>query len=223
VTPGTPAASATTKKEAMPAPRSVELPPMDASKSSNRPPEVPVQLEKPPTPETVVKEEPPAKTDTKTAATNLPPLPEKGKTPAPETKPDTKSAAKATETKMAKSQNGLDDPLAEELLEPVSGAAKKTGAAKPAAAAAAPSAGGGQFGIQVGAFPGPNREAQANDMKKRVDAAGLKSEIRPSKDKQYYRVVIVGFKDRASAISALNGLKQRPGFEKSFVQDLSKI
>lgn len=127
-----------------------------------------------------------------------------------------------------------------DLLEPITAGTKKSAATtktaanaateksateKPAAEkpAAAPATGGGSFGLQVGAFPGPNREAQAAELKKRAEAAGLRAEIRPSKDKQYYRVVITGYGDRASALKALNDIKQRPGFEKAFVQDLSKL
>jgi len=132
------------------------------------------------------------------------------------------------------------DLLGNELLETMTPSSKKaaattkTAAATPAgktaksattpeAPAPAAAGGGGNFGLQVGAFPGPNREAQAAELKKRADAAGLRAEIRPSKDKQYYRVVITGYRDRASALKALDDIKQRPGFEKAFVQDLSKL
>ena len=64
-------------------------------------------------------------------------------------------------------------------------------------------------------------QEQANELKKRLDAAGLHGEIRKSKD--LCRVLITGYKDRAAAIKALNDLKQRAGFEKAFVQNLSSI
>lgn len=211
----------------------------------------PAEAAKPesPKPESPKTETSPAKTDakadTKTAAApvaaDLPPLPATTKTGKTETPAETATKtdvakvdpkkAGVTPTDPKKGAAPVDADLEDDLLEPIATtpktAATKTGVAKtPAAtekpAAAAPT-GGGTFGIQVGAFPGANREAQAAELKKRVDAAGLSAEVRPSKDKQYYRVLVVGYKDRAAAIKALSDLKARPGFEKAFVQDLSKL
>lgn len=232
--------------------KSVEVPvsmPPPVVSEGTKPAEAPPAPPAAPTDSAKTETTPAAKTDTKAdtktaaapAAADLPPLPAASKTGKTDTPAETATKTEVakvdpkktgtTPTDPKKGATPADADLEEDLLEPISSAPKtatKTGAAKTPATTEKPAAttapaGGGTFGIQVGAFPGANREAQAAELKKRVDAAGLGAEVRPSKDKQYYRVLVVGYKDRAAAIKALSDLKQRPGFEKAFVQDLSKL
>ena len=221
-------------------PRSVDLPPLADAKSSNRTVEVPVQMPPPLVPDapdtkstTKPDTKSTAKSDAKTSTETLPPLPGSTKTEvAGEKAPADTKKAPADAKKSPVPANGYIEPeLAEELLETIGG--PENAPAKPAATpksgtAAAPKAPastgkGGGFGIQVGSFSKPNREEQANSVKSSVEAAGLTAEVRPTADKSMYRVLVVGFPDRASAIKALNDLKQRPGFEKAFIQNLSQL
>jgi len=219
------APAADLKKEPAPlGPRSVDLPPLSSAKSSNRTVEVPVEMAPPLVPE-VSTTKTDTKTPSKTATESLPPLP--GSTKAEST--DEKSQA-ATKTATKPAVGYLEAELADELLESIGGpensAAKPAPATKTAAAPVAKSAATGSsrgYAIQVGSFSRETREEQANSVKSSLEAVGLTAEVRPTKDKSMYRVLVVGFPDRASAIKALDDLKQRPGFEKAFIQDLSRL
>lgn len=225
--PPLPGASVAKKQDSPSGPRTVDLPPLASGKSSNKTVEVPVNMPPP-----VVETDLPATADPKKSGTaevsSLPPLPGKSDAATP--------GAKAPEA--PKPNPELESALEEGLLEPIApqpaksdttksdASAKSAASTKPAAnnkSGAAPAAKGGGYGIQVGSFARPNREEQANSLARTVEASGLKAEVRATADKSMYRVLVVGYPDRASAVKALNDLKVRPGFEKAFIQDLSKL
>lgn len=80
-------------------------------------------------------------------------------------------------------------------------------------------AGRGKFGIQVAAFQGGGREAAAQAFKSQLKSKeALDAEI--VMDGQYARVIITGYKDKASAAAACAEFRKKPGLDKSFVRAL---
>jgi len=224
--PPTAAAEIPVKLETQPTPELPPVVPPANTQPANTPAPAPITAPAPATEKSAALAPIPAPDASKTATTPKPADPKAGALPAiPPPAPKAPAPPVLDE----------DDLLAQSALEPI--AAKKAPqpksatappatappAATPPTPKSAASGGSGAFGIQIGAFPGPNRESQANDLLKRTQAAGFSAEVRTSKDKQYYRVVITGYRDRASAVKALESLKQRPGYDKAFIQDLSKL
>jgi len=80
-------------------------------------------------------------------------------------------------------------------------------------------AGRGKFGIQVAAFQGGGREAAAQAFKSQLKSKeAVDAEI--VMDGQYARVIITGYKDKASAAAACAEYRKKPGLDKSFVRAL---
>jgi len=143
--------------------------------------------------------------------------------------PSASSDQKATSTTPATSAPGiLDEPAI--AMPPITnpGGAKGEVKAGPAGKPAmepgktepqvAPP-GRGKFGIQVASFPGGNREASAQTYKNQLKSKeGVNAEI--VMDGQYARVIITGYKDKASAAAACAEFRKKPGLEKSFVRAL---
>lgn len=79
----------------------------------------------------------------------------------------------------------------------------------------------GAFGVQVASFQGANREQQAREFQRIArDRHQLATEILPSSDGQYHRVVVTGYNDRATANRAAEALKQHAQFKDCFVRPL---
>lgn len=89
------------------------------------------------------------------------------------------------------------------------------------AVANVPAAGGHKFGIQLIAYNGADRRAKAEALCGKVQKDnGLQATIIPSEDDQYYRVVVVGYADRASADKALGEVRTKTGFKDAFIKPL---
>lgn len=226
-------AAADLKKESSSlGPRTVDLPPLSSAKSPSGTVEVPVKMSPPlipdaPDPSTSNKTD--TKSASKSATDSLPPLPGSSKTEAKPAMAEEKTQT-ASKTGAKPPVGYLEAELADELLESIGGPenapTKSTASTKKepgSSTKSAPAGSASGYGIQVGSFSKETREEQANSVKRSLEAAGLTAEVRPTKDKSMYRVLVVGFPDRASAIKALDDLKQRPGFEKAFIQDLSRL
>lgn len=79
----------------------------------------------------------------------------------------------------------------------------------------------GAFGIQVGAFTGPNRSERAKSFQAKVKKEhGLSTEIIPSKDGVHHRVIVTGFKDKSSAEKKAAELRIKKDFKDAFVRAL---
>ncbi len=75
----------------------------------------------------------------------------------------------------------------------------------------------------MAALTGPVRKSQAEDTKRRLqEIAGYPSEVFPSEDGRYYRVIIIGYTDRKSAQAVCVKLKQKAGFYDAWVRELPK-
>lgn len=144
---------------------------------------------------------------------------------APPVSPD---QAATPVTPAAKTPAVLEEP--DIAMPPITGPVNANGettagkTAKPAAGSektepkAAPT-GRGKFGIQVASFPGGNRQASAQTYKNQLKSKeGVNAEI--VMDGQYARVIITGYKDKASATAACAEFRKKPGLEKSFVRAL---
>jgi hypothetical protein len=80
--------------------------------------------------------------------------------------------------------------------------------------------GWGAFGVQLAAFNGDKAKAQADDYKQSVKKKlNIDSEVLQYED-GYYRVLKVGFKDRATASKAAEALRKQEEFKDCFVQPL---
>ncbi len=102
---------------------------------------------------------------------------------------------------------------------PSADAAKQPGQSVKPSAGEAKKSGRGKFGIQVAAFQGGGREAAAQAFKSQLKSKeALDAEI--VMDGQYARVIITGYKDKASAAAACAEYRKKPGLDKSFVRAL---
>lgn len=166
---------------------------------------------------------PPGSPEAPGATTPQEPFPDKlpaPKAPAPsESKPETRPPEQKTEAPPtpAPSPEAAAAPKPPSAPEPPKPAAtpEKPSGTKPE------SKDRGQFGIQVASFQGAQRKTEAAVYKRRLkENAGIDSEIIRSEDDQYYRIVIVGYKDRATAAAACAELKKRAGFADAWVRAL---
>jgi cell division protein FtsN len=79
----------------------------------------------------------------------------------------------------------------------------------------------GGFGIQVAAFSGAARKQKGAESLRQLKArAGPTAQLESADDGRYYRVMITGFKDRASANAACAEWRRKPGFTDAFVRPL---
>lgn len=84
-----------------------------------------------------------------------------------------------------------------------------------------PAASAYKFGIQLVAFSGADRQSSAEALRQKVQKEnGLQATVIPSEDDQYYRVVVVGYADRASADKALSSVRAKTGVKDAFVKPL---
>lgn len=89
------------------------------------------------------------------------------------------------------------------------------------AAANVPATGSHKFGIQLIAYNGADRRSKAEALCGKVQKdSGLQAAIIPSEDDAYYRVVVVGYADRASADKALGEVRAKTGFKDAFIKPL---
>ncbi len=78
------------------------------------------------------------------------------------------------------------------------------------------------YGIQMASFLGEDGERRAQAFQEQLqEELACETTILKSQDERYYRVVIVGYADRALASAACAELKKRPGFADIFVRSLS--
>ncbi len=92
---------------------------------------------------------------------------------------------------------------------------------KPTPAPAKPAAASGAFGVQVAAFFGENRLAQAKDYEARFEKSmDYKAEVMSSEDGQSCRVLVVGFAGRAAADAACQDLRKKAMFAEAWVRPL---
>ncbi|MBI2433964.1 MAG: SPOR domain-containing protein [Candidatus Hydrogenedentes bacterium] len=94
-------------------------------------------------------------------------------------------------------------------------------AAPPAKPAEATSTAVKGWCVQLASFQGEGRQKKAEDYLKRVkQTEKLNAVVAPSKDDKYYRVVVIGYKDEATAKAAAAELRKKPGFKDVFVKAL---
>lgn len=78
----------------------------------------------------------------------------------------------------------------------------------------------GKFGIQVASLQGAKRQTDATAYLSRLKKGGYNAEIFPSEDGRYYRVRIVGYNDRTSAVAACKSLREKAAFYDAWVVKL---
>ena len=76
----------------------------------------------------------------------------------------------------------------------------------------------GSYGIQVAAFNGPRRAEQAVESRKRLkEVTGLVAEIRRTPDGAFEKVIITGFSTPEAAKAQCEKLKEKAGYDSSWV------
>lgn len=134
--------------------------------------------------------------------------------PEPETTTNTK-----TDTAEAELETDTDTDTAQAGSAP---AASGEDLLNEDAAAAPPLFNMDGYGIQVASFLGEQRASRAKSYQKELETElQCDTTVLRSNDDRFYRVVIVGYADRASANAACAELKVRPGFSDIFVRSLS--
>ncbi|MBX3180634.1 MAG: SPOR domain-containing protein [Candidatus Hydrogenedentes bacterium] len=93
-----------------------------------------------------------------------------------------------------------------------------TAAASPSPAPQAPTVTRGSYGVQVAAFNGPQRAAQAQEARRKLKSAtGLDADIVTSPDGAFEKVVITGFATRDAARAQCDKVKAKPGYDGAWV------
>ncbi len=86
---------------------------------------------------------------------------------------------------------------------------------------AKPAAASGAFGVQVAAFFGENRVAQAEDYEARFEKSmDYEADVMPSDDGKSCRVLVVGFATRTAADAACQALRKKAMFAEAWVRPL---
>ena len=78
----------------------------------------------------------------------------------------------------------------------------------------------GKYGIQVASLQGSSRQADAAEYLSRLAKGGYNAKVIPSADERYYRVAIVGYNDRASAVVGCKALREKAAFYDAWVVEL---
>ena len=78
----------------------------------------------------------------------------------------------------------------------------------------------GIYGIQVASLQGARRQVDSTEYLSRLAKGGYNAEVFPSEDGRYYRVVIVGYNDRTSAVAGCKVLRKKAAFYDAWVVKL---
>ena len=211
---------------AKPPAKPVEKPPVTAPRAVEKAPEKP---EKKPAPPIEAPKPKPSDMVQRPAMrpAKIDPLPAPGKptamvktsvplNKAPGAKPDKKPAPETTPVTTARQAAPITPPKKPVAL-PERGPDAPAAPAKPAARAV-PTVARGSYGIQVAAFSGPKREAQADEARKHLKTAtGKDANLVSSSDKKYCKVVITGFPTRDAAKTECAKLKTKTGYASAWV------
>lgn len=192
------------------APRRTSMDPLPSNRSKPIQVEAPVREPKPDpaatSPEGEAPAQPPAGTPSTAVQTAPPP-------PQPAAQPPAAPAAPQQPPELTPVEAPIEDLPLEPLDPPQP---EKTASANVPAVT-----GGHKFGIQLIAYNGADRRAKAEALCGKVQKdSGLQAAIIPSEDDAYYRVVVVGYADRASADKALGEVRAKTGFKDAFIKPL---